>query len=213
MVESLFVDDLKERGVEVQRNTAFVDYEDTPRKVRPIQVITKMNVDQTGRTLGTRYLVGCDGSHSQVRKALPNSRPLGVSRDALWGVLDGVVDTDFPDIWGKTIISSEEYGSILILPRERNITRLYIEMRADTTDGSPSEDVSEEFVVKRAKAILEPYSISWRRIGTSSLCLCSGVVINRGIEWFGRYKIGQRVASHFTDPDHRVFIGGDVSSM
>ena len=168
MVESLFVNDLKERGVEVQRNTAFVDYEYSPNKVRPLQVLTKTNVDQSKRTYGTRFLVGCDGAHSQVRKSLPNSRQVGVSRDAVWGVLDGVVDTDFPDIWTKTVINSEECGTILILPRERNITRLYIEVKGDLQEGS-AEDIGQEFVMKRAKEIMEPYSISWRNVGKFDL--------------------------------------------
>lgn len=30
-------------------------------------------------------------------------------------------------------------------------------------------------------------------------------------EWFGIYQIGQRVASHFADESHRVFIAGDAS--
>jgi phenol 2-monooxygenase (NADPH) len=170
MVESMFVNDLKERGIEVQRNTAFVDYEKTPNKVRPLQVTAKVNVDQTPRILGTRFLVGCDGAHSQVRKCLPNSRAVGVSRDAIWGVLDGVVDTDFPDLWTKTIINSEEYGSILILPRERNITRFYIEMKADVNESTTREEVTQEFVMKRAKEIMEPYSISWRNVGMLASC-------------------------------------------
>lgn len=31
------------------------------------------------------------------------------------------------------------------------------------------------------------------------------------VEWFGRYQIGQRVASRFNDDDRRVFIAGDAS--
>ncbi|KAF2203541.1 FAD monooxygenase-like protein [Delitschia confertaspora ATCC 74209] len=194
MVESVFVNDLKERGVEVQRNTAFVDYKYTPKKVRPLQILAQSNVDQVPKTLGTRYLVGCDGAHSQVRKCLPDSRPVGVSRDAVWGVLDGVVDTEFPDIWSKVVISSEEHGSVLILPRERNITRLYIEMKPDSNETTIREEITQEFVMKRAKEIMAPYPITWR-----------------SIEWFGRYKIGQRVATQFTDEDHKVFIAGDAS--
>jgi hypothetical protein len=33
----------------------------------------------------------------------------------------------------------------------------------------------------------------------------------RNVEWFGRYKIGQRVASKFVDEERRVFIAGDAS--
>ncbi|KAF2187167.1 FAD monooxygenase-like protein [Zopfia rhizophila CBS 207.26] len=194
MVESVFVDDLKERGVEVERNTAFVDFEYTPQKVRPLQVICKQNVDQTRKTLGTRYIVGCDGAHSQVRKSIPNARPTGASSDALWGVLDGVLDTDFPDIWSKVVVHSEELGSILMIPRERNLTRLYIELKSDTVSDSPRQELTQEYVQRRAQEIMAPYIVKWR-----------------SVEWFGRYQIGQRVASNFTDQERKVFIAGDAS--
>lgn len=29
-------------------------------------------------------------------------------------------------------------------------------------------------------------------------------------EWFGNYVVGQRVASHFADPQLQTFIAGDV---
>lgn len=194
MVESLFIADLKERGVEVKRNTAFVDFDYTPEKARPLQVTCKVNVDQAKKCLGTRYLVGCDGAHSQVRKSLPDSRPVGASYDAIWGVLDGQIDTDFPDLWSKAIVYSEEAGSILMIPRERNLTRLYIELKADTREGTSRDELSQGYVMQRAQEILDPYFIRWKTV-----------------EWFGRYQIGQRVATRFTDDANRVFIAGDAS--
>ena len=165
MVESLFVNDLKERGVKVERNTAFVDYENAPGKSCPLEVTCKANVDQARRSLATKYLVGCDGAHSQVRKCLPGSRPVGSSYDAIWGVLDGQLETDFPDIWSKAIVYSEESGSVLIIPRERNLTRLYIEVKSDTEDGQAQEEHTKEFVMRRAQEIMEPYRLRWRTVG------------------------------------------------
>jgi hypothetical protein len=194
MVESVFLDDLKERGVEVVRNTAFTDYDYTPQKVRPLSVTCKQDVAQNKKIYGTRYLVGCDGAHSQVRKAIPNALPIGASSEAVWGVLDGVLDTDFPDIWSKVVVHSEELGSVLMIPRERNMTRLYIELKPGSVETIGKERHTEEFVQQRAREIMHPYRLEWR-----------------SVEWFGRYQIGQRVASRFTDDDHRVFIAGDAS--
>lgn len=165
MVETVFVDDLKERGVDVERNTAFVDYEHAPQKVRPLHITCRQNVDQSNKTYGTRVLVGCDGAHSQVRKTIPDSTPVGASSDAVWGVLDGVLDTDFPDIWSKVVVHSEQLGSILMIPRERNLTRLYIELKADAKDSSPREDLTQSYVQKRAQEIMAPYSVSWKSVG------------------------------------------------
>ncbi|KAL2154786.1 hypothetical protein VTH82DRAFT_3462 [Thermothelomyces myriococcoides] len=192
MVESLFIEDLKKRGVDVRRNTAFDSYSIGEDKTGPLQVNCRTNVNQERRSLLTQYLVGCDGAHSKVRKCIPEAKPVGLSQPMVWGVLDGELVTDFPDIWSKTLVYSQEHGSILIIPRERNMTRLYIELKS-----SPRADKSQlgqEFVMQRAKEIMAPYEVGWKYI-----------------EWFGRYQIGQQVASRFCDTHHRVFLAGDAS--
>ena len=195
MVEGIFIDDLAERGVHVLRNMAFADFEYTPERVRPLTVHCKQDVAQSRRKLATRYIVGCDGAHSAVRKCIPGATPVGGSSDAVWGVLDGVLDTDFPDIWSKVVVHSDELGSVLMIPRERNMTRLYIELKP-TSDvaTTPKERQTQEFVQKRAQEIMRPYRLEWRNV-----------------EWFGRYQIGQRVAARFSDDERRVFIAGDAS--
>jgi hypothetical protein len=133
-----------------------------------------------------------DGAHSRVRKSIPDAKPLGLSQQSVWGVLDGELVTDFPDIWSKTLVYSQEHGSILIVPRERNMTRLYIELK-----NGPRADRSQlgqEFVMQRAREIMAPFSIQWKYI-----------------EWFGRYQVGQRVASRFCDNHLRAFLAGDAS--
>ena len=59
MVESLFIEDLKKRGVEVRRNTAFDSYSVCDNTGGPLQVNCRTNVTQDRRTLLTQYLVGC----------------------------------------------------------------------------------------------------------------------------------------------------------
>lgn len=193
MVEGVIEDDLRERGVVVARNTAFVDFNYTPMSIRPLTVNCQQDVN-VKKTYNTRYIVGCDGAHSKVRKCIPGATPVGSSTDAVWGVLDGILDTDFPDIWSKVVIQHDSLGSVLMIPRERGLTRLYIELRPGTTETDSGQQATQEFVQKRAQAILLPYRLEWR-----------------GVEWFGRYKIGQRVAARFTDDERRVFIAGDAS--
>ncbi|KAL2889414.1 FAD binding domain-containing protein [Ceratocystis lukuohia] len=192
VVEGLFIEDMRKRGAEVRRNTAFDSYSVPENKSGPLQVNCRANVNQERRTLLTQFLVGCDGAHSKVRKSIPDARAIGMSQDAIWGVLDGELITDFPDIWSKTVIFSQEHGSILIVPRERNMTRLYIELKS-----SPKADRREygqEFIMRRAKQIMAPFEINWQYI-----------------EWFGRYQIGQRVATRFADQHLRAFLAGDAS--
>ncbi|CBX95786.1 similar to FAD monooxygenase [Plenodomus lingam JN3] len=194
MVEAVFEDDLRERGTVVVRNTTFVDFEYTPMSIRPLTVNCRQELLQAKKSYSTRYIVGCDGAHSKVRKCIPGATPVGSSTETLWGVLDGVLDTDFPDIWSKVAIQSEAYGSILLIPRERGLTRLYIELRPGSFEAAGKDLAFQEFVQKRAQEILHPYRLEWRNM-----------------EWFGRYRIGQRVAARFIDDERRVFIAGDAS--
>ncbi|KFA70431.1 hypothetical protein S40285_00597 [Stachybotrys chlorohalonatus IBT 40285] len=192
IVEGLFIEDMKVRGREVRRNTAFDSYSVPEDDTKPLRVNCRFNVGQHRRTLLTQYLIGCDGAHSKVRKSVPDIQATGSSQQAMWGVLDGEIITNFPDIWSKTLVYSQEYGSILVIPRERNMTRFYIELKAH---GKPDPGMpGQEFVMQRAKKIMAPFTLDWKYI-----------------EWFGRYKVGQRVASSFSDSHSRVFLAGDAS--
>ncbi|EAQ93244.1 hypothetical protein CHGG_01479 [Chaetomium globosum CBS 148.51] len=192
VVESVFIDDLKKRGIEIRRNTAFDSYSVCDDNRGFLQINCRTNVNQVPRSLLTRYLVGCDGAHSKVRGCIPGATSDGISQPALWGVLDGEVDTDFPDIWSKALVQSEKYGSIMVIPRERNVTRFYVELK-----NSPKADknqLDEEAVMQRAREIMAPFRLEWDNI-----------------EWFGRYQVGQRIAHRFCDDHQRAFIAGDAS--
>ncbi|KAE8449882.1 hypothetical protein EG329_007359 [Mollisiaceae sp. DMI_Dod_QoI] len=191
MVEEVFLDDLAIRGVEVMRNSQFTRYT-TPEKAG---VEVEYNDLESGhpKTLKGQYMVGCDGAHSRVRKSMLGSEFEGENSRSAWGVLDGVIDTDFPDLWSKAVIHSETSGSILCIPREKNMTRLYIELHPGTAPMS-NEAATEEFVMQRAKEIMLPFKLSWKTV-----------------EWFGIYKVGQRVAKRFSDDSERIFIAGDAA--
>ena len=59
MVESLFIEDMRTRGVEIRRNTVFDSYNLPEDKSRPLQVNCRTNVTQDRRSIHTQYLVGC----------------------------------------------------------------------------------------------------------------------------------------------------------
>lgn len=69
MVESLFLEDLKKRGLDVRRNTAFESYSvrDSKSGTGPLQINCRTNVTQDRRTLLTQYLVGCRSPPSEER--------------------------------------------------------------------------------------------------------------------------------------------------
>lgn len=86
-----------------------------------------------------------------------------------------------------------EHGSIMVIPREDNMVRLYIQIASSTDpDWNPRRTATEEQVQESAKKILQPYSIEWERV-----------------EWYSVYPIGQGISERYT-LDQRVFLGGDA---
>ncbi|KAJ5583934.1 hypothetical protein N7450_006598 [Penicillium hetheringtonii] len=192
MVEEVLIDDMESRGLFVTRNSRFIS---CSRVLGTMQLdVTYEDLStNTAKTVRTDYLVGCDGARSQVRDFIPNAELEGEVTNASWGVLDGVIDTDFPDLWSKVAVRSHAAGSILWIPRERNMTRLYVELSA--TDGELVEraKATPEYVMNRAREAMHPFRLEWKTR-----------------EWFGNYVVGQRVAKHFMDSDARIFIAGDA---
>lgn len=86
-----------------------------------------------------------------------------------------------------------DFGSIMVIPRENNLVRLYIQIASSTDkDWNPRITKSEQDVQAQAKRVLAPYTIEWERV-----------------EWFSVYPIGQGIANRYT-LDERVFMGGDA---
>lgn len=153
-------------------------------------------------TIKARYIVGCDGARSTVRRSMGHALK-GEAARQLWGVMDVLLDTDFPDIRLKVAIQSAQEGSVLIIPREGGyLVRLYIELD-ELAEGERAADrqVTQDMLVAKARAIFAPYRFDVRQIA-----------------WWSAYEIGQRVCDAFDDvPDDarksrgpRMFIAGDA---
>lgn len=134
-----------------------------------------------------KYVLGCDGAHSIVRKSL-GFKMVGDSSDALWGVMDVYPRTNFPDIRKKTTLHSDS-GSLLIIPREGgSLVRFYIEL----SHGAVAKNVKLEDLQEQARRIFKPYTMDITETA-----------------WWSAYAIGQRRADFFTK-DYRVFLTGDA---
>ncbi|KIN64498.1 M-hydroxybenzoate hydroxylase [Sulfitobacter noctilucicola] len=153
-------------------------------------------------TIRAKYVVGCDGARSTVRKSLGH-RLKGEAARQLWGVMDVLAVTDFPDIRLKCAIQSAAHGSILIIPREGgHLVRLYIELDALHGDERAADRaVSPEMLIAKASAILAPFDFEAKEVA-----------------WWSAYEIGQRVCDAFDDVPEteraertpRIFIAGDA---
>ncbi len=153
-------------------------------------------------TVSARYVVGCDGARSAVRRLL--GRELrGDSANQAWGVMDVLAVTDFPDIRRKSLIQSTGEGSIVLIPREGDyLIRIYVELdKLSENERVANRNITVDHLVAATKRILNPYSFDVKEVA-----------------WWSVYEIGQRLCDKFDDvPDDkvaerlpRVFIAGDA---
>ncbi|KAM0747392.1 hypothetical protein T439DRAFT_329121 [Meredithblackwellia eburnea MCA 4105] len=143
-------------------------------------------------TVKAKFVVGCDGARSWVRKELGLALS-GDSANVYWGVIDVLPLTNFPDIRLKCTIHSEKEGSVLIVPREKGLVRFYVQL-GDTEAGSRVDRtaITPESIIAKAKAIMAPYELD-----------CPF------IEWWTVYEIGQRICTTVSK-DNRIFLAGDA---
>lgn len=147
----------------------------------------------TTETVRAKYMIGCDGAHSWTRRQL-GFHMEGEQTDFIWGVLDIVPITNFPDIRMRCAIHSAESGSVMVIPRENKLVRLYIQLTEVRSAGQPVDRsaITPEIILKAAQKIMSPYKLSY------DYC-----------DWWTAYQIGQRVGNKFSCDD-RVFLAGDA---
>ncbi|WP_420114176.1 FAD-dependent monooxygenase, partial [Pseudactinotalea sp.] len=86
---------------------------------RPVEVTVRHVVGERAgqeQVIRAAYVAGCDGARSGVREAIGRHHVGDVSQHA-WGVMDVLVNTDFPD-WRIKCAINAEAGNILHIPRE-----------------------------------------------------------------------------------------------
>lgn len=153
-------------------------------------------------TVKARYMVGCDGARSSVRRLIGQVLK-GDSANQAWGVMDVLAVTDFPDIRLKSVINSAEHGSVLLIPREGGyLVRIYVEMdELNAGERVADRTIGVEDVIAAAKRVLHPYTFEVKQVA-----------------WWSVYEIGQRLCDRFDNLETgsaeqgipRVFIAGDA---
>ena len=224
-IERIFEEDLvkySKRGVERSSRLISVRIDEDGDAEFP--VVAEIEHEGTQRSVRTKYLVGADGAHSVVRQSM-GSQMVGDMMDDIWGVVDFVADTDFPDIRRHCHIHSDA-GNIMVIPREQlpngdYLSRLYVQTQADAptetdkakvADGSANKKRDIEYRMKERRSKISPETIFQRADGIFrpyKICPKKGTEI----DWWAAYQIGQRVAKEFIQKDSkgipRLFIVGD----
>ena len=239
LIEGAFLRDMERHGQRVTRPWAFKHFEMRPDldAARPVEVqLMKMapivettneggaptyTVKETGeaKVIRTKYLIGCDGGRSGVRKNLEEEHGFEFNGDwvsTLWAALDVVIDeSDFPDLRKIAAIHSANHGALYIFPREDNangdpIVRCYTQVnrlggeKSTETPQEARDKITKEQVMQAIREIAYPYKFNFKTV-----------------EWFTVYPIGQRLVNRYSLPSgqsrkgspfpaHRVAICGDA---
>ncbi|GAA5152692.1 FAD-dependent monooxygenase [Microbacterium pseudoresistens] len=151
------------------------------------------------RTIRAKYVAGCDGARSGVREAIGRVHVGSIAAHA-WGVMDIVVNTDFPD-WRTKCAINAKAGNILHIPREGGyLSRVYVDLgEVPESDNHAVRKTPIEEVIRRANEILHPYTLDVKEVA-----------------WHSVYEVGHRVTDGFDDVPEgvdrtpRVFLTGDA---
>ena len=153
-------------------------------------------------TVRARYVVGCDGARSAVRKAI-GQQLVGDSANQAWGVMDVLAVTDFPDIRYKVAVQSANGGNLMVIPREGGyLFRLYVAMdKLGEDERVANRNITLDKLIASAQRIFHPYTLDVKEV-----------------PWWSVYEIGQRICDSYDDvpaPDRgarlpSVFIAGDA---
>lgn len=203
-----------DRYLEHMRNSPSqmeVDYSRSVVSVTPskndgsaVVEIERTDPDHSGQIerVTARYVVGCDGARSVVRKSI--GRVLhGDSANQAWGVMDVLAVSDFPDIRRKSAIQSSNEGNVLIIPREGGyLVRFYVEMdKLTENERVASKLITVEHVIAAAQRIMKPFTLEVK-----------------DVVWWSVYEIGQRICDKYDNvfesgperPLPSIFIAGDA---
>jgi 2-polyprenyl-6-methoxyphenol hydroxylase-like FAD-dependent oxidoreductase len=153
-------------------------------------------------TMRARYVVGCDGARSAVRRSIGRTLE-GDAANQAWGVMDVLAVTDFPDIRKKALVQSAGEGTLLVIPREGGyLVRVYVELdKLSADERVAARNITLDRLIAAAQRIFRPYAFEVKEV-----------------PWWSVYEIGQRLCDRFDDvPDvesgthlPRVFIAGDA---
>ena len=183
LIERAFLRDMARHDLRITRPWEFKNFElqTSAGYQSPVQVYLKNVSTGEEKIVRSKYLIGCDGGRSSVRNVM--SRDYGVEMtgdwvDTLWGAIDAVVHTDFPDIRKIAAIHSRDHGAVMIFPRETNdegkdVVRLYTQI--NKRDGV-EKDVKGGVKLQAGDVKVEDIMEADRKVIPSLLSLTSDIL-------------------------------------
>ena len=181
--ERLLIERLTACGVEVERQTELVSFEDSAGRV----LAHLKFADGTTEACEAAYIAGCDGAHSVVREAMRIGFP-GGAYTHLFYVAD--VQASGPTMNGELHLALDSSDFLFAFPlKGEGRARLVGTMREDVE--RQHENLSWNDV---SKGVVDQMRIDIEQVN-----------------WFSTYRVYHRVADHFRSG--RAFILGDAAHI
>ena len=181
--ERLLIERLAEAGVNVERRTALVSFEDTGDRV----IARLKRADGSEETYEASYIAGCDGARSTVRETLKIGFQGGAYQH-LFYVAD--VEASGPVMDGEIHVGLDQTDFLAMFPLKADgRARLVGTVREEAE--REHENLSYNDVSRRV--------VEWMRIEVER------------VNWFSTYRVHHRVADHFAKG--RAFILGDAAHI
>lgn len=114
MIERVFIEDIQKHGTKVERPWTITGFENDGKDATyPVQVQMRCLDTNVVKNVRTKYLFSGEGARSFVREQLGvqihHKDPIA----HVWGVMDGVVKTNFPDILVCLVLASAQENESL----------------------------------------------------------------------------------------------------
>jgi len=180
--ERLLIGKLEALGIRVERNTELLEFSDTGEQIR-----ARLRGPDGESRCEARYLAGCDGGSSAVRRALGEDFPGGTYQQVFY-VAD--VQASGPALNGELHVDLDEADFLAVFPlkgagRARLIGTVRDE-RAERAQTLEFRDVSER-AIQHMKVQVQ------------------------AVNWFSTYRVHHRVVEHFRR--RRTFLLGDAAHI
>ncbi|KAK9761395.1 hypothetical protein K7432_013744 [Basidiobolus ranarum] len=176
-------------GISIERNTELIDFENSEDKV--MVKVTRRGDDgkEKEETIEIKYLIGCDGAHSTVRKKL-GAQFEGLSIKNKWYFMDVEIDTDLPSCHDFNMIWNGP-NSLLLIPMGENTYQVFVD--SESTDVL-DVNLTEEAYIKLAKDLISPFKFDVKKV-----------------IWFTDFQVNERKVKDYGQG--RIFLCGDAAHI
>ncbi|ORY03807.1 hypothetical protein K493DRAFT_404891 [Basidiobolus meristosporus CBS 931.73] len=140
------------------------------------------------RKFESKFLLGCDGAHSFVRKKL-GAKFDGVTIETKWGLCDIIMDTDLPSRDETTIFWHSD-AMLAIAKIDINVHRVFVKLDHETSQ----EELSKASLMELINRLTTPYTVHAKEI-----------------LWHSTYNVNERMVDQTVVG--RVILAGDAAHI